>query len=66
MTGHRGLPRGRLDVVWHDRWQRSGTVVFIADRRPVALNDAFFRRQIPRWRRLGLALDLQVYEQEEK
>jgi hypothetical protein len=59
------LPPGELRVSWTDRRAREGVVVFVADRyadrRPVAYNDAFFRKAIPRWQRLGIALDLHVY-----
>jgi hypothetical protein len=58
------LPRGELHVVWHDRWEQDGTVILVADRRPPTHNDAFFRRQIPRWQALGLAAGLQVYPTE--
>jgi hypothetical protein len=56
------LPRGSLHVRWDDRYEREGTVVFVADRRPIALTDRWFARQLPRWRRLGVATDLQLYE----
>jgi hypothetical protein len=55
------LPRGTLDVVWHDRRAQTGTVIFIANRRPRALTDRWFGEQIPRWRKRGVARDLRVY-----
>jgi hypothetical protein len=59
------LPAGELHVAWYDRRQREGTVVLVAHRLPAALNDKFFAKQIPRWQRHGVALDLHVYEADE-
>jgi hypothetical protein len=56
------LPPGELHVSWYDRRQREGVVVFVPDPRPPAHNDAYFRKAIPEWRRLGIATDLHVYE----
>ena len=55
------LPAGALHVSWTDRRAREGVVVFVADPRPPAHNDAYFRQAIPRWQQLGIALDLHVY-----
>jgi hypothetical protein len=59
------LPPGSLHVRWNDRYEREGAVVLVADRRPRALTDRFFAEQIPRWQRLGIALNLCVYEDTE-
>jgi hypothetical protein len=55
------LPDGELHVVWYDRREREGTVVLVVDRRPPALTDQYFRRQIPVWNALGIAKGLRVY-----
>jgi hypothetical protein len=62
------LPPGELHVSWTDRRQREGLVVFVpefaAGPRLRAYNDAYFKRAISEWRRLGIALDLEVYAED--
>lgn len=55
----RGLPSGHFELAWREREPDCATVVFIRDRRPRALTEAYFQRQIPIWRSQGVRVGIE-------